>query len=94
MQIQHVPKTENTWEFSVEFNSSDMVEFSQFECLSSPAAAKLAKQIVMSTKLRRANKWLSRALKKSKKHFLERALAWAFDLAGTDTHPKRRCDSD
>ena len=46
MQIQHVPKTENTCEFSVEFNSSDMVEFSQFECLSSPAAAKLAKQIV------------------------------------------------
>jgi len=37
--------------FSVEFNSSDIVEFSQFECLSSPAAAKLAKQLTMSTKL-------------------------------------------
>ena len=39
-------------ECSVEFNTSDMVEFSQFECLSSSAAAKLAKQLVMSTKLK------------------------------------------
>ena len=39
-------------ECSVEFNTSDMVEFSQFDCLSSLALAKLAKQLVMSTKLK------------------------------------------
>ena len=37
---------------SVEFNTSDVVEFSQFECLSSSAAAQLAKQLAMSTKLK------------------------------------------
>ena len=37
---------------SVEFSTSDVVEFSQFECLSSSAAAKLAKQVAMSTKLK------------------------------------------
>ena len=39
-------------ECSVEFNTSDMVEFSLFECLSSSAPAKLAKQLVTSTKLK------------------------------------------
>ena len=52
-----------------------MVEFSQFKCLSSPAAVKLAKQLVVSAKLCRANKWPSRALRKMKKHFLDRARA-------------------
>ena len=39
-------------EFSVEFNTSDMVDFPQYQRLSSSAAAKLAKQRVMSTKLK------------------------------------------
>ena len=41
-----------TPECSVEFNTSDVVEFSQFQCLSCPAAAQLAKQLGMSTKLK------------------------------------------
>ena len=38
-------------ECSVESNTSDVVDFYQFECLSSSAAAQLAKQLAMSTKL-------------------------------------------
>ena len=36
----------------VELNTSDVVEFLQFECLSSLAAAKLAKQLAMWKKLK------------------------------------------
>ena len=39
-------------ECSVELNTPDVVEFSQLECLSSSAAAKLAKQLAMWTKLK------------------------------------------
>ena len=62
-----------------------MVEFSEFECLSSPAAAKLAKQLVMLTKL--YNEQISGRAARRRAEDKETSLgprAWAFDLVRTD----------
>ena len=51
-----------------------MVEISQFECLSSPAAAKLAKQLVISTKLMSSKEVAEPSLEEDEETFLEPGL--------------------